>query len=1231
MPIDMNVFIQQANIAADDTQFYVKNENITQQSTLTGLKKLSIFARRAENNSAAKSFLTALSNDNRYADYLAQVRAPLDALISAHKPLTAGVVRETMQNLQLAENLAKAVNAGMNFALDNKIPQGHGTSFGQFAVVRDLPLETTEDYQKAIKEYLLEQVIPKNEMHLTKLSDTGSQERNKATEKILRSVAAPLTGQNGFFAKQIDTLFEAGYAAFSFENLIRSFHTENLPVLEQLNAFSDNLVFNIANSPNPSNTLKLFNEAAGAVPENDWSSLLIHSFETGISLDSPESRANCITHYMVERQGTSAAENVMTTHDLPKEFASAVGHNPEVAAKARKLLAENPGPGHVPTQKMVADALAQAAEELTKKYEAQLQEFKGMAENPICDLEPALSVATMPRYINCLLTGERLFEPLLADGIALDETFIGDLAKHAEAMNSATHSVKGDFGADDINQIAQNSVRILLAKHNVNPLQYLEVMNRIEHKFGKLASDFTVLNHACMQGRLGDNSIGFLSKGMTMYRALESYAKALVPMLSHDQKVELRLADTQEADSGNSEVREREGFLFEQYLENTFQKESGLGSISLALHDFAEHSGLRMPALAEEDRARLERAEENALSRENKLLADAVHAEYIPSTGRLIENRTDAFISLFAAIALEHDLTGIDIGKLDLTAFTKSVNFALNQVILRATEANIPVAAEVLHEAVRSAMTDELVKLKMVLDDIDAAEGFTAEDKALMKDTVQETGLRDTVAVFALTSEAKKSGFSLNLEGAASPVANARQIGQTALEIMEKYLDVRGTLPENFSGSEDAMKFMLGFAMKNIKLTDAQARFLFENLNGGLAQNVASTFNWAAEFFEGNPQKAQKLQLMKGTPQMMSLLRTLAEAKAKGNAEIEAMFFSDSIAGAHQIAGGPNGLMEILRTVLGKDVIPDSYITLSDHVPPYNRREWQALSALIDRLERTVEDQTAKFVLPYLISNASAKILQAMDGTGTIQTKDLWQALVGGKCPSHATDENIFETAYAVLYGNYAKQYRKACPDIPEFAVRQMFMSTLKLGFSAEKLIALAKPGASISLEDISYSMDMSSLRDYKDDNAFGLVTDFRRKNPQTVLSFQNAQGNSYSLNPFNIPDDENNANHSEFRRIMNTVRDMTHSDAQFRRVMQAYSQASLINPRIFSQVFPGVQYSEHGNFRISAREQADGSVLVDIRTDDKQPLLMHEQFKIETDGSHVCTVFNMSRPKVRK
>lgn len=35
--------------------------------------------------------------------------------------------------------------------------------------------------------------------------------------------------------------------------------------------------------------------------------------------------------------------------------------------------------------------------------------------------------------------------------------------------------------------------------------------------------------------------------------------------------------------------------------------------------------------------------------------------------------------------------------------------------------------------------------------------------------------------------------------------------------------------------------------------------------------------------------------------------------------------------------------------------------------------------------------------------------------------------------------------------------------------------------------------------------------------------------------------------------------------------------------------------PRVLSTCFPGVEFSEHGNFSVSAKEQQDGSVLVDI------------------------------------
>lgn len=1224
MPINVNTFVQQANTAADTTKLYAGNDTLTQLSQLTGLKKLSVSAHRTENNSATQSFLTALANDNRYADYLSQVRAPLDALISAHKPLTAGVVRETMQNLELAQNLARGIEIGKTLAADNKIPQGHGTSFGQFVVARDLPLNSVDSIKNAIKEYLLENVVPQNLTSLTKLPDMGSEAKSNAAAKILTSLTNPLAGQDGFFAKQIDTLFEAGFDSFSFEKLASSYQTANLPVLNQLSDFSDELAANIANSPNPTNTLQLFNEAAEAMPQKELSALLIHSHEKHIPLDSPESRANCISHYMVERQGTEAAENIMTDHNLPKEFASAIGHNPEVAANARKLLAENPGLGHVPTQARVTEAIAKAAEALTQKFETQLQEIKTMAEKPICDLNPPLSLATMPLYVNSLLAGEPIIAPLLADGIAIDESFINALENYAEALNSATHSTKGEFGADDINTVAQNTIRILLAKHNVNPLQYLEVMNRIENKFGKLASELTTLNHASHS--LGDNNFLFLSKGMTMYRALESCAQALIPQLNHDQKVDLHLTDVQELPPNTPEAQKRERELFLQYIENHFQHEGKLENISLALHDFAEHSGLRMPQLTEAQRTSLEQNEALTLSHENRNLTNAVLAEYLPSTGRLIENKTDEFISLFTQIALERDLTGIDVNKLDITAFTSSIRTALNKVMNTATSANIPVSAESLHKAAYEAMTTELMQLKTILDDIDKAEGFTAEEKINIKDTVQETGLRDTKAIFDFAQQVKNKNIASVLINMASPAAEASQLGRTSLALMQEYLNVRNTLPQNFAGSEDTQKFMLSLALKNANLSNEDTLALLENLNSETAQQVTGTFNWLSN---NENITSDKIQLLRGTPYILTQLHTLVEAKVNGNADLDPLFFSDTISGAHQISGNTEGLMGILQSTLGQKIIPDRYIALSEHVPPYSKEEWNALNSLISKLETTTKNDSHRLYVSYIISHTSAKILPAMNKNGEISMKDLWKAIVGSPYPSNVTENNFFETAFTALSAAYAKQYKKARPNEENPVILQTFITSLK-NFSVEKLIELAQPNASISLKDISFGITMGDLHNLTKDNAFGLVTDFHRLDNQAVLSFENAQGNTYSVHPFNIPREENTSHHQTFVEIMNTVRNMTHSETQFRRVLQAYSQAALITPVTLSIAFPGVTFSEHGNYQIAAKEQADGSVIVDIKTDETLPLLLHEQFKIEKDGSYICTVFNMSRPAVQ-
>ena len=128
-------------------------------------------------------------------------------------------------------------------------------------------------------------------------------------------------------------------------------------------------------------------------------------------------------------------------------------------------------------------------------------------------------------------------------------------------------------------------------------------------------------------------------------------------------------------------------------------------------------------------------------------------------------------------------------------------------------------------------------------------------------------------------------------------------------------------------------------------------------------------------------------------------------------------------------------------------------------------------------------------------------------------------------------------------------------------------------------------------------------------------------------MTFTKADGSGTFIQPFPIDAAENTVNHPVFVKILGVWRDMCQSEEQLFRLGQAISQASLMSPRLMSSLFPGAPYNEHGEFQMNAQQQNDGSIVVDIRSDPNAPLLLHEQFVIQPDGSHECTVFDMQRP----
>ena len=167
------------------------------------------------------------------------------------------------------------------------------------------------------------------------------------------------------------------------------------------------------------------------------------------SLATPVERAGAVTEFFINRDAVEIAAPMVTAQGLPESFATAIGHNPEVIAEAQNLLADNPGAAVMPTREQVRTAMETAVGHFLEAKGALLHELHVMAENPPIDLEPDLTPETMPRYINTMIAGDAVLEALVNDGTPIDADFMTKVGQQAAAMNSAAHSIRGDYGSDD--------------------------------------------------------------------------------------------------------------------------------------------------------------------------------------------------------------------------------------------------------------------------------------------------------------------------------------------------------------------------------------------------------------------------------------------------------------------------------------------------------------------------------------------------------------------------------------------------------------------------------------------------------------------------------------------------------------------------------------------------------------------------------------------------------------
>ena len=191
---------------------------------------------------------------------------------------------------------------------------------------------------------------------------------------------------------------------------------------------------------------------------------------------------------------------------------------------------------------------------------------------------------------------------------------------------------------------------------------------------------------------------------------------------------------------------------------------------------------------------------------------------------------------------------------------------------------------------------------------------------------------------------------------------------------------------------------------------------------------------------------------------------------------------------------------------------------------------------------------------------------------------------------------------------------------VDEYSAQIQLDHCSMLGVKFRDMANLLSPDAVFSMEQSAVPLDLGSLLDLKEDNAYGLCIDFHRFEKGSHMQFIDARGNEvFEITPPGSYSEtmSSNKQNPDYINIMNVAHNLTSTKAQFMRLMQCLTQTPLIFARSYASLFPGVIMSEHGGYPVTIKEQNDGSVLVGIRSGDRSNMDFKTEIKVNIDGSH--------------
>lgn len=1187
---------------------------------LAGTSAFSFFrghAKARENDATARAFLDSIGRDPIYTKYLAEAGTVLDAQRAAGKPLTARHVATVKAHMdrQLSRDLGQAIEFGQHLASEGVIPQGFGTAFGHFLMTHAQGGQAVDAGvvpAELLRDFLNAEVVGQ---HVAKLCRDRGMEGDAATVRTILD-------KTGVLAQGLEHALgghEMDARSLRFEGVMGVLDEtigKTLDMLQELHVGGTTLA-ELGGAPDAGVVMQTLLQAvdAGAVDRTDVNTLFASIRMEAKDVGTAEGRGDAVRSFQLNALGPSVGSELMTGLGLPANLGSPLAHHPDVQVEARKALDTMVSPPAMPTKAQARTALEGALRTFMDKKMPQVREFVAMAANPPIDLKPkALSPETLPRFINVLLEEDALLDPLL--GADMPPDFLERVGRHSHVVESCTHGMTGDFGSDDFLNVQAGAIQLLLARRGVDKEQYRDVLRAVLDKFGPLASELTTVSLSCGDGSLrgpGVHSLHLAALGA--YRALESHLMVTLRLVPEDVLVEMKVP--------GKDHRARAGYIVEQ----NFQGECPFEELSDAMRGFVRAHGVAIADMDEGVRARLDGVartrQEVELSTARDEVFNAVLDEFFPRGSANIEENPIMFSTAFDEAARTRDLTGIDPDSVRAGSMYLAARDACAEWMAAHPG---PLDPAHVRTVVLESIAESLGDLKATLDGIDALPGpegratepgaFSAREKAVMKEMVQTTGLRDLELIVRLAETARDKASGL--KSLCREQNTAKSFSEGVIELANSFMPHARHLTEHpLPGSEEALGGMLMMAVGFAGLGREELGRMHADLDGALGQQVSGAFNYCREIDDS------------AKPQMFAATRVMEELRMESGRRLgtrldpDPFFFQQAVSEPGEIGG------EVMASInrLRPRTFSDLDIALGRVVSPLNTAQRATLQGIAGRLEVSVPEES-KYLVPYLMQGNARALLAAQDANGgrPLSASQIWRAVTGHGAPLTLREGELGRRLLQHVLAVYGRALTISSPDMHEGMHQHSVLNAFVMGLPFPKLMDLTRPGARLTQDDIGLDLGMSSLKDYGPENAYGLTTDFRRRGRNTVMRLESADGRGMITQPFHIPDAENVPTHPQFTALMDHVRSMSASPAQMARTLQAFSQAALIMPRLLSTTFPGVQFSEHGNFSVTATQRGDNTVVVDIDSDPALPLGFHQQYIIEPNGDHRCSEFVMER-----